>query len=118
MGITKAKLIIKNPSSPKKFVEGEFLIDSGASYTVLSKKYVEKLGLKPSFEQEFILADGRVVKRLIGNAIVEFQGREVASPVVLGKEHDSLLLGALTLEGFGLVLDPFARKLYPAKLML
>ncbi len=118
MGITKVTLKIKNPQYPKKSIEEDFLVDSGAAYTVLSKKLVEKLGLKASFEQDFILADGRTVKRAIGNAVIEFQGREVASPVVLGKEHDSLLLGVLTLEGLGLVLDPFSRKLYPAKLMM
>lgn len=118
MGITKVTLKVKNPIYPKKVVEGEFLVDSGAAYTVLSKKYVEKLGLKPSFNRSFILADGRTVTRPIGNAIIEFQGLEVASPVVLGKKDDSLLLGVLTLEGLGFVLDPFSRKLYHAKLML
>lgn len=118
MGITKVALKVKNPSDPKKVIQEDFLVDSGAAYTVLSKKYVDKLGLKPSFERSFILADGRIVTRPIGNAIIEFQGQEVASPVVLGKKDDSLLLGVLTIEGFGLVLDPFSRKLYSAKLML
>lgn len=118
MGLTKVILKVKNPSNPKKVIEEEFLVDSGAAYTVLPYKYVEKLGLKPSFEQSFLLADGRTVKRSIGSALIEFQGREIGSPVVLGKEHDSLLLGVLTLEGLGFVLDPFSRKLYPAKLML
>lgn len=118
MGITKVLLKVKNPTNPKKSIEEEFLVDSGASYTVLPHKYAEKLGVKPSFEQTFVLADGRTVKRSIGNALIEFQGREVASPVVLGEKQDSLLLGALTLEGLGLVLDPFSRKLYHARLMM
>jgi len=118
MGITKVTLKVKNPSDPKKVIQEDFLVDSGAAYTVIPKKYVGQLGLKPSFEREFMLADGRTVTRQIGNAIIEFQGQEVASPVVLGKKDDSLLLGVLTLEGLGFVLDPFSRKLYPAKLML
>lgn len=118
MGLTKVSLKVKNATDPKRFIEEEFLVDSGAAYTVLSKKYVERLGLKPSFKRSFLLADGRTVTRPIGNAIIEFQGQEVASPVVLGKKDDSLLLGVLALEGLGFVLDPFSRKLYHAKLML
>lgn len=79
---------------------------------------VKKLKLRPSFEQSFELADGRTVKRKVGNALIKFRRREVAAPVVLGLKHDSALLGALTLEAMGLVLDPFERKLYRAKMML
>ncbi len=118
MGITKVTLKVTNPAYPKKFIKDEFLVDSGVAYTVLPQKYVKELNLKPSFKRSFLLADGRSVERQIGNAIVEFQGQEVASPVALGKKDDSLLLGTLTLEGLGFVLDPFSRKLYPAKLML
>lgn len=118
MGTTNVTLIVKNPSNPKKSIVDEFLVDSGAVFTVLPQKIVEKLGLKPNFEQEFTLADGKLVKRKVGSALVEFQGRETASPVVLGKTNDSKLLGALTLEALGLALDPFQRKLYKAKLML
>ncbi|MBI2327347.1 clan AA aspartic protease [Candidatus Curtissbacteria bacterium] len=118
MGITTVTLKIKNLHDPSKVVEGEFLVDSGAAYTVIPQKMVKKLGLKPSYQQEFILADGRKVKRNIASAFVKFSGREAATPVVLGKEKDSALLGVLTLEALGLALDPFERKLYRAKMML
>lgn len=118
MGMANVTLTVKNPSKPGKKISDDFLVDSGAAFTVLPQKLVNKLGLKPSFEQEFILTDGKKVKRKIGNALVEFQGRETASPVVLGEEKDNKLLGALTLEALGLALDPFQRKLYKAKLML
>lgn len=118
MGITTVKLKIKNPQNPTRMVEEDFLVDSGAAYTVIPKKLVKRLGLKAGFTQEFTLADGRTIKRPIGGALIEYQGRETAAPVVLGGEKDSLLLGVLTLEALGLVLDPFERKLYPAKLML
>lgn len=118
MGLTKVKLEITNPSAPKRKIVEEFLVDSGAFYTVLPKNLVDKLGLRPSFEQEFTLADGTTIKRPIGSAYVTFQGRKIASPVVLGKKNDSALMGILSLEALGLVLDPFERKLHPAKLVL
>ncbi len=118
MGMTEVTLKIKNTSHPTNVVEGVFIVDSGAAYTVVPYKFVKKLGLKPSFEREFVLADGKIVKRTIGSAIVGFENEEIAAPVVLGQKGDSPLLGALTLEAFGLALDPFKRKLYPARLML
>ena len=59
MGFTKATLTIKSLSDPKKQRTGEFLVDSGAFYTVLPKRLVKQLDIKPSFEQEFTLADGQ-----------------------------------------------------------
>ena len=65
-----------------------------------------------------IFADGTVIKRQIGSAFIKYKGIETSSPVVLGEKDDSALLGVLTLEALGLVLDPFERKLHPAHLML
>lgn len=118
MGITKVKLIIKNPFKPSQKVEGEFLVDSGAHYTVLPLSFVKKLGLKPSYEQKFSLADGKIIKRSIGGAIIRFENKELPMPVILGEKDDDALLGVTTLEGFGLMLDPFQRKIYHSKLLL
>lgn len=118
MGLTTVTLEVKNPRVPSRVIKEDFMVDSGASYTVLPGNMVKKLGLTRSFEQEFVLADGTKITRSIGSAIVKFDGREIASAVVLGRAHDSPLLGVLTLEALGLVLDPFERKLHPAKLML
>lgn len=118
MGLTKVTLEITNLENPAKTIQDEFLVDSGAFYTVLPKKMVDKLGLKPNFKQDFSLADGTTISRPIGNAYITFSGRKTASPVVLGKSNDSALLGVLTLEALGLILDPFKRQLHPAKLVL
>ena len=118
MGVTKVKLLLKNPTDLKRRTEADFLVDSGAHYTVLPKELVKKLGLKPAYEQEFVLADGKVIKRALAGVIVTLQNRELPIPVVLGHAGDSALLGITTLETFGLMLDPFQRKIYPSKLML
>ncbi len=118
MGITTVKLTIKNPRYPNKKVEDEFLVDTGAHYTVLPEDIVKKLGLKQSWTQEFSLADGKIIKRPVGGAIIRFEGKELPVPVVLGEKDDSPLLGVTTLESFGLMIDPFKRKLYHSKLML
>ena len=109
---------VKHPQKLGKSYEDEFLVDTGAHYTVLPQRIVKLLGLKPAYEQEFVLADGRVIKRLIGSAVVNFEGRELPVPVVLGEKDDDALLGVTTLESFGMMVDPFKRKIYPSKLML
>ena len=96
----------------KKRVKVRFLVDSGATYTVLRLNVWKELGLEPLDEMEFILADGTVVRRKISEAIVELPGYgERHTPVVLGERGDENLLGMVTLEIFGLILDPFKREL-------
>lgn len=118
MGIVTVKLTVKNPNQPKKSIEGNFLVDTGAHYTVIPGRMAHQLGLKSSFNQDFSLADGKIIKRPIGSAIIDFEGRELPVPVVIGEKGDTALLGITTLENFGLMIDPFKRKIYHSKLML
>jgi clan AA aspartic protease len=117
MGMTGVSLTITNPMTGES-LRSNFLVDSGASYTALPYRLTKKLKLKPSFEREFSLADGTRIKRQIGNALVEYQGEQVATPVILGEKGDEALLGALTLEALGLVLDPLKRELRQAMLRM
>lgn len=116
--MTKVKLTIRNPFDLKKSAQGDFLVDTGAHYTVVPYDMVKKLKLKASFEQEFSLADGRIVRRPVGSAFVRYGDKEGATMVVLGGKNDDPLLGVFTLESFGLMIDPFTRKIYKSKLML
>lgn len=118
MGMTQVALKVKNPQDPSRVFEGEFLVDSGATYTVVPAKILKKLGIKPQWEETFSLADGRLIKREVGSALYEFEGRESAAPILFGKRGDSLLLGTFTLEALGFTLDPLKRKLYKALLRM
>lgn len=112
MGMTTVTLKVKNPQDPSKVVEDAFLVDSGATYTVVPEDTLKKIGIKPAGEEQFSLADGRIIKRKVGSALYEYQGIERAAPVLFGEKDDSLLLGTFTLEALGLTLDPLKRKLY------
>ena len=78
----------------------------------------ENLELKPIRSPKFSLADGTTVERKLSSAVVKIDGNEAASTVVIGQKDDSPLLGVITLEGMGLMVDPFSRKLRPMRLML
>lgn len=116
MGITKVSLKVKNPGNPEKYYEGEFLVDSGASFTVVPQGELKKMGIKPQGMESFVLADGKVIKRKVGSALYEYKGIERAAPVLFGEKGDNLLLGVFTLEALGLSLDPLKRELYKATL--
>lgn len=118
MGITTISASIINIEDPHKKVSGKFIIDTGAAYTVVPQIQVKKLNLKPVKIQEFSLADGTTVKRKLGFAMVEIDGHRAPSTVVIGEKDDSPLIGVITLENMGLMVDPFRRKLIPMRLML
>ena len=117
MGITTVSLLITSLDGKKK-ASGTFLVDTGATYTIIPADMVKKLDLKADRTQEFSLADGTIMERKLGSAVVHLDGRKRPSIVVIGEKDDSPLLGAVTLEGMGLVVDPFSRKLRAMKLML
>lgn len=118
MGITKVKASVCNPARPSKKITLDFLVDSGAAYSVVPRTLLKKLGIRPESTESFFLANGEEITREIGNALFEYHGRVRASPVIFGEEGDSNLLGVVTLEALGFVLDPLRRELRPMPMVL
>ena|SRR3989338_1697771 len=118
MGIVNIKATITNIDKPGKSASAEFLVDTGAGYTVVPFQMAKELNLKPTKKLKFTLADGTKVERNIGYAMIEIDGERAPSTVVIGNRGDAALLGVITLENMGLIIDPFKRKLRPMKLML
>lgn len=65
-----------------------------------------------------MLADGTTITRGVSECRFEIEGTAATSPVVLGEGDDSAILGAVTLETLGLMLNPLNRELVPMRLML
>lgn len=118
MGITTISAKISNVEHPQKQEVRKFMVDTGVTYTVVTYEVAKKLELKPVKTQEFVMADGTSVKRKLGYAYVEIDGDKAPSTVVIGEKGDSALIGVVTLESMGLMVDPFKRKLRPMRLML
>lgn len=116
MGITFINMRVINPES-KKSKEFEFLVDSGAVYSVLPGTELKKLGIKPTSYEQFTLANGEIIKKQVGNAYYDFNGKQRAAPVIFG-DKDIFLMGATTLEALGLILDPVNRKLKPLPMLM
>jgi len=118
MGITVLTIEVANPSNPQKWEKLDFLVDSGAVYSVVPAKILKKLGIIPLTEQEFRLADGSKITRKKGIAAFRYKDNIGGADVIFGKEGDSTLLGAFTLEALGLALDPLRRELKPLPMVL
>jgi clan AA aspartic protease len=116
MGVTYVQGQVKGPSGKKKTVR--FLIDSGATYSLLPKKTWRAIGLEPKRRLSFTLADGTMVERAVSETYVILPQGEAHTPVILGEEGDEALLGTVTLEILGLVLNPFDRTLNPMRMLL
>ena len=118
MALTKQKFLVKERRRARRQARVNFLIDSGAVYSLVPAVTLKKLGIRPHRKVDFTLADGTTITRRVGDAYFEFQGEGGAAPVIFGEAGDEPLLGATTLESIGLVLDPFKRRLIPMRMLL
>ncbi len=111
MGLTFIEGTVTGKKGKKATLE--FLVDSGAIYSLLPEKDWKAIGLKPKRSMTFALADGTKVKRDISECHIALPQGDGHTPVILGEPGDDALLGAVTLEVLGLVLNPFNRTLQP-----
>ena len=85
MGLVYVEGTVKNKRGQGEKVR--FLVDSGATYTVLKKEVWERLGLKEISRVTLILADGTTIERGVSEAIIELPPYgERHSPVILGED--------------------------------
>ena len=73
MAITFVKVRVANMANPRRSRRYDFLVDSGAVYTVVPETELKKLGVEPTSEEEFTLANGETFKKSVGNALFEFR---------------------------------------------
>lgn len=118
MGLAHLELEIANPAKPRRRVRLRLLVDSGAVYSVAQGSVLRRLGIRPHSKCTFTLANGDAIERDVGDALFHYENRRAASPVIFGKRGDSNLLGTVTLESLGLVLDPLRRELRPLPMIL
>jgi clan AA aspartic protease len=94
------------------------IVDTGAFYTTLPRAVLEELGVEPLGTRRFQLADGKLVEMDYGQAWVTVEGERVITIVAFGSDEGPMLLGAYTLEGLALAVDPVGERLIPRELYL
>ena len=93
-------------------------VDTGAAYTTLPAPLLRELGVEPLDKRRFLLADGRRTWMDIGEARATIDCKSVTTLVVFGEDNAPPLLGAYTLEGLALAVDPVEQRLVPTHLIL
>ena len=96
----------------------EATVYTGAAYTTLPARVLHEIGVESIGQRRFLLADGRRMYMDYGEAKASINGESVTTLVVFGEDDGPALLGAYTLEGLALAVDPVEQRLVPTHLIM
>src|SRR5436190_2046707 len=113
MGTFRVDCRIENVVDRKKGVDVPgVLVDTGSEYTWITSNLLAQIGVKREKKDlRFVMANGTVITRSVGFAIVRLSDAFTVDEVVFAEQGDLLLLGARTLEGMSLTIDARRKKL-------
>jgi predicted aspartyl protease len=115
MGTFRIDIEIENPANPgTRRALGSVLVDTGAELSWIPAEVLESLGIQRYGRWRFRQADGSVLERWTGPAFVHAEGKRATDDVVFGEPGDLVLLGARSLEGLNLRVDPVSKRLVDA----
>jgi predicted aspartyl protease len=93
----------------------KLLVDTGSEHTWVPETTLDRLAIRREKKDlVFTMANGQKVTRSVGFAIVRVDQHFTVDEVVFAEKGDLLLLGARTLEGLNLTVDPRKKKLVAA----
>ena len=115
MGSFRVDLEIENPArpGPRQLVRS-VLVDTGAELSWLPAPVLESLGIERYDTWRFRQADGTVLERWVGAALVYVQGKRTADDIVFGEPGDLVQLGSRSLEGLNFRVEPVTKQLVDA----
>lgn len=99
----------------RAFELSQTMVDTGSEYTWAPSALLEEIGIaREKKDVAFTMANGQTVTRSVGFAIVSAGGNFTVDEVVFAEPGDLLLLGARSLEGLNLMVDPARKRLVAA----
>ena len=115
MGTFRVDLEIENPLRPaERAVVRSALVATGSELSWFPAAVLESLGIERSEVSSFRQAGGAVIERWVGHAFVYLAGARTVDDVVFAEPGDLTLLGARSLEGLNLTIDPISKRLVDA----
>jgi predicted aspartyl protease len=115
MGTFRTDVEIENPLRPgDRRIVRSALVDTGAALSWFPSEILETLGVSRLKVWYFRQADGSVLARWTGPVTLYAGGTSTYDEVVFGEPSDLVLLGARSLEGLNLRVDPVSMKLVDA----
>lgn len=106
LGLVYAETDVSNITDNTKSFSGSFLVDTGATDTVIPSDELEKIGIGRVGKRDYELADGTIVSYDIGHAFVRVNGEKTVANVVFGETGTEPLLGVIVLQSAGFMVDP------------
>lgn len=115
MGTFRIDVEIENAASPGPRASlRNVLVDTGAELSWFPAAVLESLGIERRRRQDFRQADGMIITRWTGPAFIYAADTTTTDDVVFGEANDLVLLGARSLEGLNLRIDPIRKTLVDA----
>ncbi len=115
MGTFRVDIGIENPARPgERRTLRSVLVDTGAELSWVPTEVLDSLGIERQNKWHFRQADGTILERWAGGAIVYVAGKRTNDDVVFGQPGDLTLLGSRTLEGLNFRVEPVAKQLVDA----
>jgi clan AA aspartic protease len=105
MGLTKVTTKISAFGDSHKSYEAIFLVDTGATDSMVAGPELEKIGVKKEGKMLYELADGTVKEYPYGLVRIEFMGETTAGRVIFGLPGAEPILGVTALESVGIIVD-------------
>ena len=116
MGTFFVEVLIASPRRPDAAQPLKLLVDTGSTYTWVAAAVLRGLGVEPQERRRILTNEGRATERPAAEVLITLESRTLHTICLFGESGDLEVLGAYTLEGFGLAVDPVQRRLIPALL--
>jgi predicted aspartyl protease len=115
MGLFSVGCRILNPANGRSATVPRLMVDTGAESSWIDAAALEAIGIERRKKDiQFQLANGQIVTRSVGYAVLKVDKAETVDEVVFAEAGDLQLLGARALEGLNLQVDPRRKKLVGA----
>ena len=115
MGIFRTNIQVAAGADPDNRAElHDVMVDTGSEYNWIPEQLLADLGVVPIRVDRFETADGRILERPVGWALIFAGGHIAATMVVFAGPGDKVLLGAHGLEGLNLRVDLARREFVSA----
>ena len=111
MGLIRTIVKLRSLGSSNGTYEAEFLVDRGATDSLVPASELTRIGVHPVGKTAYELADGTVHEYSFGLVEIGFMDELTAGRVIFGPDNAEPILGVTALESVGITIDPASPRL-------
>ncbi|MEO7083443.1 MAG: hypothetical protein ABI442_10835 [Gemmatimonadaceae bacterium] len=113
-GIFRTTIAVAALNDHNRFELADVVVDTASEYNWIPEEVIAEIGITPVRVDRFETADGRILERRIGVALLYAGGWSTATVVAFAEAGDMALLAAIGLEGLNVQIDLGRKELIPA----